>query len=221
MSKMSDSLNNHDACIIIAIAGASASGKSLIASTIYKELTEELKQEDIGIISEDSYYRDQSHLTMEERIKTNYDHPNSMDHALLVSHLKALKSGQAIEIPEYSYVEHTRLPTVKQFTPKRIIILEGILLLTDENIRNEVSASVFVDAPLDICFIRRLKRDMEERGRSLESVVSQYRKTVRPMFLQFIEPSKQYADIIVPKGGKNRIAINILKAQIKQLIKQK
>ncbi|QIW15782.1 uridine kinase [Pasteurellaceae bacterium RH1A] len=218
---MSVAIQNTDSCIVIAIAGASASGKSLIASTIYKELKEELGQEDIGIISEDAYYRDQSHLAMEERVQTNYDHPNSMDHALLVQHLQALKAGQSIEIPEYSYVEHTRLPTVRKFEPKRVIILEGILLLTDEKIRNEINVSIFVDAPLDICFIRRLQRDMQERGRSMESVVSQYRKTVRPMFLQFIEPSKQYADIIVPKGGKNRIAINILKAQIRQLLGQK
>ncbi|HHW7569917.1 uridine kinase [Mannheimia glucosida] len=206
-------------CVVIAIAGASASGKSLIASTIYKELKNELGTDNIGIISEDAYYRDQSHLTMEERIKTNYDHPNSMDHHLLVEHLRQLKQGNAIEIPEYDYTEHNRKTTTKHFEPKKIIILEGILLLTDENIRNEINVSIFVDAPLDICFIRRLQRDMVERGRSMESVISQYRKTVRPMFLQFIEPSKQYADIIVPKGGKNRIAIDILKAQIKQLLK--
>lgn len=207
--------------IVIAIAGASASGKSLIASTIYKELKAEFGGEDIGIISEDSYYRDQKHLTMEERIKTNYDHPKSMDHALLVEHLQALKNNENIEIPEYSYVEHTRLPTVTHFKPKKIIIVEGILLLTDEKIRNEIDMSIFVDAPLDICFIRRLKRDMEERGRSMDSVITQYRKTVRPMFLQFIQPSKQYADIIVPRGGKNRVAINILKAQIEQLLGKK
>lgn len=208
-------------CIVIAIAGASASGKSLIASTIYKELKDELGNDDIGIISEDSYYSDQSHLAMEERVKTNYDHPSSMDHDLLVTHLQALKQGQAVNIPEYDYTEHNRKTTVTHFSPKRIIILEGILLLTDEHIRNEIDVSIFVDAPLDICFIRRLKRDMQERGRTMDSVVSQYRKTVRPMFLQFVEPSKQYADIIIPKGGKNRIAINILKAQIKQLLKQK
>ncbi|MDO4697624.1 MAG: uridine kinase [Pasteurellaceae bacterium] len=217
---MSYSTENKN-CIVIAIAGASASGKSLIASTIYKELKEELETNDIGIISEDAYYKDQSHLAMEERVKTNYDHPNSMDHDLLVSHLQALKNGQTVEIPEYDYTEHNRKSTVTQFSPKRIIILEGILLLTDEAIRNEIDVSIFVDAPLDICFIRRLQRDMQERGRTLESVVSQYRKTVRPMFLQFVEPSKQYADVIIPKGGKNRIAINILKAQIKQLLKQK
>ncbi|MDP8098712.1 uridine kinase [Pasteurella atlantica] len=217
---MSNSTKN-PSCIVIAIAGASASGKSLIATTIYNELKAELGIDDIGIISEDAYYRDQSHLEMEERVKTNYDHPSSMDHALLVSHLKALKSGENIEIPEYSYVEHTRLPTVCPFEPKRVIILEGILLLTDQKIRNEVDMSIFVDAPLDICFIRRLKRDMEERGRTMDSVITQYNKTVRPMFLQFIQPSKQFADIIVPKGGKNRVAINILKAQIRQLLGQK
>ncbi|AGH38496.1 Uridine kinase [Bibersteinia trehalosi USDA-ARS-USMARC-188] len=208
-------------CIVIAIAGASASGKSLIASTIYKELKAELGQEDIGIISEDAYYKDQSHMVMEERIKTNYDHPNSMDHALLVQHLKQLKQGQSVEIPEYDYAEHNRKATVTYFSPKKVIILEGILLLTDEHIRNEIDMSIFVDAPLDICFIRRLQRDMEERGRTLESVLNQYRTTVRPMFLQFVQPSKQYADIVVPRGGKNRVAINILKAQIKELLGKK
>ncbi|HDR1418707.1 TPA: uridine kinase [Pasteurella multocida] len=205
-------------CIIIAIAGASASGKSLIASTVHRELCDELGCEEIGIISEDSYYKDQSHLDMEDRIKTNYDHPNSMDRHLLIEHLKALKSGQPVDIPVYSYVEHTRTNQVQHFEPKKVIILEGILLLTDGKLRDEVSVSVFVDTPLDICFIRRLQRDMKERGRSLESVVEQYRKTVRPMFLQFIEPSKQYADIVIPRGGKNRIAINMLKAQIRQLL---
>ena len=217
---MSETIENQ-ACIVIAIAGASASGKSLIASTIYKELKEELSSDDIGIISEDAYYKDQTHLTMEERVKTNYDHPNSMDHHLLVEHLRQLKQGEAIEIPEYDYSQHNRKTTTKNFAPKKIIILEGILLLTDEEIRNEINVSIFVDAPLDICFIRRLQRDMVERGRTMETVIAQYRKTVRPMFLQFIEPSKQYADIIVPKGGKNRIAINILKAQIKQLLSKR
>ena len=208
-------------CIIIAITGASASGKSLIASTIHKELCNELGCEEIGIIAEDSYYKDQSHLSFEERIKTNYDHPNSMDRDLLIQHLRDLKMGNAVDIPVYSYVEHTRTQEVTHFEPKKVIILEGILLLTDERIRQEVNMSVFVDTPLDICFIRRLQRDMEERGRSLQSVIDQYRATVRPMFLQFIEPSKQYADIVVPRGGKNRIAINILKAQIKHLLDNK
>ena len=208
-------------CVIVGIAGASASGKSLIASTLYRELREQVGDEHIGVIPEDSYYKDQSHLSMEERVKTNYDHPSSMDRDLLIQHLKDLKNGTAVDIPVYSYVDHTRTGETKHFTPKKIVILEGILLLTDERVRQLADISVFVDTPLDICFIRRLQRDMEERGRSLQSVIDQYRATVRPMFLQFIEPSKQYADIVIPRGGKNRIAINMLKAQILHLLNQK
>ncbi|HHF4870243.1 TPA: uridine kinase [Haemophilus influenzae] len=211
---------SNPSCIIIAITGASASGKSSIASTVHKELCNELGCQEIGIITEDSYYKDQSHLEMTERVKTNYDHPNSMDRDLLIQHLKNLKNGSAVDVPVYSYVEHTRTNETTHFTPKRIVILEGILLLTDERVR-QLAISVFVDTPLDICFIRRLQRDMEERGRSLQSVIDQYRATVRPMFLQFIEPSKQYADIVIPRGGKNRIAINMLKAQILHLLNQK
>lgn len=143
-----------------------------------------------------------------------------MDRDLLIQHLKNLKNGSAVDVPVYSYVEHTRTNETTHFTPKRIVILEGILLLTDERVRQLADISVFVDTPLDICFIRRLQRDMEERGRSLQSVIDQYRATVRPMFLQFIEPSKQYADIVIPRGGKNRIAINMLKAQILHLLNQ-
>ncbi|HHF6360391.1 TPA: uridine kinase [Haemophilus influenzae] len=209
---------SNPSCIIIAITGASASGKSSIASTVHKELCNELGCQEIGIITEDSYYKDQSHLEMTERVKTNYDHPNSMDRDLLIQHLK---NGSAVDVPVYSYVEHTRTNETTHFTPKRIVILEGILLLTDERVRQLADISVFVDTPLDICFIRRLQRDMEERGRSLQSVIDQYRATVRPMFLQFIEPSKQYADIVIPRGGKNRIAINMLKAQILHLLNQK
>ena len=212
---------SNSSCIIIAITGASASGKSSIASTVHKELCNELGCQEIGIIAEDSYYKDQSHLEMSERVKMNYDHPSSMDRDLLIQHLKDLKNGTAVDIPVYSYVDHTRTGETKHFTPKKIVILEGILLLTDERVRQLADISVFVDTPLDICFIRRLQRDMEERGRSLQSVIDQYRATVRPMFMQFIEPSKQYADIVIPRGGKNRIAINMLKAQILHLLNQK
>ena len=203
---------------MIAIAGASASGKSLIANTIFNELCTELGTEQIGIISEDAYYRDQSHLAMEQRVLTNYDHPKAFDHNLLCEHLKALKNKQAVDIPVYSYTEHTRLSETIKLTPKKIIILEGILLLTDASVREQLDASIFIDTPLDICFIRRLKRDIEERGRSMESVVEQYTTTVRPMFLQFIEPSKQHADLIVPRGGKNRIAADLLKSRIRYLL---
>lgn len=203
-------------CVIIGIAGASASGKSLIASTLYREIREQVGDEHIGVIPEDAYYRDQSHLTMDQRIQTNYDHPNAMDHDLLLGHLQAIKSGQSIEIPVYSYTEHTRLAKTIMLMPKKVIILEGILLLTDPRLRKELNLSIFVDTPLDICLMRRMKRDVNERGRSMDSVMAQYQKTVRPMFLQFIEPSRHYADIIVPRGGKNRIAIDILKAKINQ-----
>ncbi|ATA24719.1 uridine kinase [Brenneria goodwinii] len=203
-------------CVIIGIAGASASGKSLISSTLYRELRDQVGDQHIGVIPEDSYYKDQSHLTMEERVKTNYDHPNAMDHSLLLTHLKMLKAGQAVELPLYSYVEHTRKQETVHLEPKKVIILEGILLLTEARLRDELNFSIFVDTPLDICLMRRMRRDVNERGRSMDSVMEQYQKTVRPMFMQFIEPSKQYADIIVPRGGKNRIAIDILKAKISQ-----
>jgi uridine kinase len=156
---------------------------------------------------------------MDERVKTNYDHPSALDHDLLCDHLEKLVKGQAVEVPEYSYTDHTRTDNTTTMTPKKVIILEGILLLTDPRLRNLMHATVFMDTPLDICLLRRVKRDVEERGRTMDSVLKQYQETVRPMFMQFIEPSKQYADIIVPRGGKNRIAIDVLKAHIAKLLK--
>ncbi|WP_428619491.1 uridine kinase, partial [Shewanella sp.] len=161
-------------CVIIGIAGASASGKSLIAKTIYEELCRDLGTDQIGVIAEDAYYKDQSHLSMDQRVLTNYDHPKALDHQLLCEHLSALKNGQAVEIPQYSYTEHTRLAETVTMTPKKVIILEGILLLTDPNLREKMDASVFMDTPLDICFMRRLTRDVAERGRTMESVMQQY-----------------------------------------------
>ncbi|WP_299494346.1 uridine kinase [uncultured Shewanella sp.] len=209
---------NSQQCVIIGIAGASASGKSLIAKTIFEELCSDLGTDQIGVISEDAYYRDQSHLSMEQRVLTNYDHPKALDHELLCCHLQQLKNGESADIPVYSYKEHTRTDETLSLTPKKVIILEGILLLTDPALRDVMDATVFMDTPLDICFMRRLSRDVAERGRTMQSVMSQYTETVRPMFLQFIEPSKQYADIIVPRGGKNRIATDILKARIQHLL---
>ncbi|SDJ71356.1 uridine kinase [Ferrimonas sediminum] len=208
---------NEQQCVIIGIAGASASGKSLIARTICDDLRQDLGTDQIAMITEDCYYKDQSHLSMEERVKTNYDHPNALDHELLCQHLAALRNGESVQVPNYSYVEHTRMQESTQVTPKKVIILEGILLLTDPNLRQHMHASIFMDTPLDICLLRRVRRDVEERGRTMDSVLEQYQRTVRPMFMQFIEPSKQHADIIVPRGGKNRIAIDFLKAKIRQL----
>jgi uridine kinase len=209
---------NTSDCLVIAIAGASASGKSLIANTIFNELKSDLGETKIAIISEDCYYQDQTDLPMEERIKTNYDHPNSLDHELLITHLKALIDGKAVDIPEYCYTTHNRLSSTTHIEPKKVIILEGILLLSRPELREQLHASIFMDTPLDICLLRRLTRDVAERGRTMESVIEQYQKTVRPMYVQFIEPSKQHADIIIPRGGKNRIAIDMLKAKIRHLL---
>lgn len=206
-------------CLIIAIAGASASGKSLIAHTIFEELKADFGEAKIAIISEDSYYKDQTDLAMEERIKTNYDHPNSLDHELLITHLKALIEGQSVHIPQYCYTTHNRLASTTLLAPKRVIILEGILLLSSPELRKLLHASIFMDTPLDICLLRRLTRDVAERGRTMDSVLQQYQKTVRPMYIQFIDPSKQHADLIIPRGGKNRIAIDMLKAKIRHLLK--
>lgn len=204
--------------VFIGIAGASASGKSLLSHTIVKELTAELGQGCVAVMKEDAYYKDQSALAMEDRIKTNYDHPNAFDHSLLVHHLDVLRQSQSIEMPVYDYTIHTRSEEVQPLEPHPIIIVEGILLLGDKAIRKRLDTSIYVDTPLDICLIRRLKRDMEERGRTMESVITQYKKTVRPMFHEFVEPSKQFADLIVPRGGKNRVAIDMIKARVIQQI---
>ncbi len=203
---------------IIAIAGASASGKSLFASTVYQELVAELGGERIAILSEDAYYRDQSHLSFEQRTLTNYDHPAAFEHELLAAHLRSLRSGKAIQMPQYSYKTHTRTEETITVQPAKVILVEGILLLTDEQLRAQFDISVFMDTPLDVCLLRRIKRDLEERGRSLSSVTEQYETSVRPAFFEFIAPSKQYADLVVTRGGKNQIAIDIIKAKIRQLL---
>ena len=161
-------------CLIIGIAGASASGKSLIAHTVYEELKEELGEAKIAIISEDSYYQDQSHLEMSERIKTNYDHPNSLDHSLLSEHLQSLKNGKSVNIPQYCYTTHNRLPETTHVKPKKVIIIEGILLLSCSELRKLFDISLFMDTALDICLLRRLTRDVAERGRTMEAVIEQY-----------------------------------------------
>lgn len=204
--------------IFIGIAGASASGKSLLAGTIYEELKQELGEEAIAIIKEDSYYREQNELTLEERAGINYDHPNAFDHDLLIEHVDTLKQGRNVEIPIYDYTVHNRSNQTFPLKPVRIIIIEGILILHDKAIRKRLDAKVFMDTPLDICLLRRMQRDINERGRTFDSVLSQYKRTVRPMFLEFIEPTKQFADVIFPRGGKNRVAIEMLKARILQML---
>jgi uridine kinase len=202
--------------IIIGVSGASASGKSLMANTIATEM----ETEKVVVISEDSYYKDQSNLPFSEREKTNYDHPNSLDHALLCQHLRKLQQGETVEVPVYDHSQHQRLTATTVIGPDKIIILEGILLFTDSELRRLMDIRIFMDTPLDICLIRRLHRDIEERKRTFQSVLEQYEATVRPMYWQFIEPSKRYADIIVPRGGENRIAIEMIKAKMRELLSQ-
>lgn len=203
---------------VIAIAGASASGKSLLASTVYQELVAELGTDGIAILAEDAYYRDQSHMTMEQRVLTNYDQPAAFEHDLLIEHIQQLRKGQAVAMPQYSHTTHTRLAESIDVAPAKVIMVEGILLLTDPALREQFDIAVFMDTPLDICLLRRIKRDIEERGRSLQSVSEQYEKTVRPAFFDYIYPSKQYADLVVTRGGQNEIAIDIIKTKIRQLL---
>ncbi len=200
--------------IIIGISGPSASGKSLLANTIVNELG----SEQVVVISEDAYYKDNSHLPAAEREKINYDHPNAFDHGLLCEHLRRLREGQAVDIPIYSHSQHIRMPQSRHVGRHRIIVLEGILLLSDKALREIMDIRIFMSTPLDVCLIRRLKRDVVERHRSFESVVHQYETTVRPMYLQFIEPSSRYADIVVPRGGENRIAIDMIQAKMRELL---
>jgi len=200
--------------IIIGISGPSASGKSLLANTIVNELS----SEQVVVISEDAYYKDNSHLPFSEREKINYDHPDAFDHSLLCDHLKKLRQNKAIDIPIYSHSKHLRLPQTRHVGQHAIVILEGILLFSDKALREVMDIRIFMSTPLDVCLLRRLKRDVVERHRSFESVVHQYETTVRPMYLQFIEPSSRYADLIIPRGGENRIAIDMVQAKMRELL---
>ena len=205
---------NHRKGILIGIAGASGSGKTLVTQTLY----DELGSEKVLTLGEDSYYKDLSHLAFEERVKFNFDHPDAFDHELLISQLKQLLHGQTIEHPIYDYTQHTRKKETRKVGPHQIIILEGILILSVLKLRELMDIKIYIDTPPDVCFIRRLQRDINERARTVENVIQQYQETVRPMYLQFIEPSKRYADIIIPHGGKNVIAIDIIKSKIEKLM---
>ncbi|MGB1261323.1 MAG: uridine kinase [Cognaticolwellia sp.] len=203
---------------IIAVTGASASGKSLFAQTIYDELLPELGASGISIIKEDSYYKSQSHLSMAERVKTNYDHPSAFEHSLLSQHLTELSAGDEVDIPSYCYKTHTRLAQTQHLAPTPIILVEGILLFSNTELRDKFDIKIYIDTPLDICLVRRISRDTIERSRSVESITQQYLTTVRPMYHQYIEPNKPFADVVVTRGGKNRMAIEMLKAKIRQLM---
>jgi uridine kinase len=203
--------------IIIGIAGGTASGKTTIAEKLFNAST---AYGTVLMIKHDDYYLDLSHLPLEERKNVNFDHPNSYDSNLLVSHLQSLRCGITINKPTYDFIEHNRAREIEAVHPATVIILEGIMIFAVPEILAELDIKIFVDTPDDIRFIRRLKRDITERGRSLESVINQYLSTVRPMHLQFVEPSKKFADLIVPEGGHNEVAIDILVTKISKLLKE-
>ena len=195
---------------IIGIAGASGAGKSRLARQLNDRLRATRSSSDVAIVNEDSYYRRRDDLPFADREKINYDHPAAIEHELLVEHLAALRRGEAVEVPRYDYGQHNRHAQTDRLEPSKVLILEGILILHIPELRELLDLKLYVDVPMDICLARRLRRDMVERDRSLDSVLQQYDTTVRPMFFQFIEPSKQHADLIIPHGGENRSALHVL-----------
>jgi len=201
--------------IIIGIAGGSASGKTSIAQRL-QDTFSDLKS--VMIIRQDDYYKDQADKPMEERVKTNYDHPFAFDNDLLLEHIHKLLDGESIEKPVYDFVNHTRSAATETCYPCDVLILEGLFVLENEEIRDLLDIKVFVDTAADLRFIRRLLRDVKERGRTLDSVVTQYVNTVRVMHESFVEPTKRYADIIIPEGGHNEVAIDLLVTKISSII---
>ncbi|EII2418355.1 uridine kinase [Staphylococcus pseudintermedius] len=205
------------ATTIIGIAGGSGSGKTSVTNKIMNNL----EGHSVALIEQDYYYKDQSHLTFEQRLKTNYDHPFAFDNDLLIQNLKSLQSGQSVEVPTYDYTNHTRSDKTIAFQPKDVIIVEGIFALENEELRNMMDVKIYVDTDADLRILRRLVRDTKERGRKMESVIDQYLTVVRPMHNQFIEPTKKFADIIIPEGGSNKVAIDIMTTKIQALVRKK
>ena len=203
--------------IVIGVAGGSGSGKTSVTKAIY----EKFKGHSIMILEQDYYYKDQSHLPFEERLKTNYDHPLAFDNDLLLEHINKLLNYESIDKPVYDYAMHTRSEEVIHVEPKDVIILEGILVLEDERLRDIMDIKLFVDTDADLRMIRRMMRDIKERGRSIDSVIEQYTSVVRPMHNQFIEPTKRYADVIIPEGGHNFVAIDLMVTKIQTILEQK
>ncbi len=202
--------------ILIGIAGGSASGKTTIAQKLFEQFE---KSNSVIIIKEDDYYKDQSNISFEERKKTNYDHPFAFDHELMKNQLLDLIKNKEIIKPTYDYTMHTRSEVVETIEPRDVVIIEGLFVLEEKDIRDLLDIKVYVDTPYDVRFIRRLKRDLSERGRDLDNVIDQWLTTVRVMHEQFVEPSKKYADVIVPEGGTNSVAIDLLLTKIDSILK--
>src|SRR6476661_8746415 len=199
--------------LVIGVAGGSGSGKS----TVIRRIIESIGDDQVTILEHDRYYRDRNDLRLEERAALNYDHPDSLETNLLVEHVRALKASQPVDVPLYDFTRHARRSDVQRYEPRRAIIVEGILIFTEPELRKLMDVKVFVDADADTRFIRRLQRDVAERGRTLDSVVEQYLATVKPMHFEFVEPSKRYADLIIPLGGHNTVAIDLMLSLVRSL----
>ncbi len=202
---------------VIGVAGGTGSGKS----TLVKRLQEAFAEDEVITLCHDYYYKSYPHLTYEERTKLNYDHPQSFDTDMMVSHIRSLRQGIPVERPVYSFVEHNRLPATVPVMPSRVIIVDGILIFDNKELRDLMDIKVFVDTDADLRLARRILRDVNERGRTMESVITQYTQTVKPMHEEFVEPSKKYADVIIPEGGFNSVAVTMLIENIRSLIRSK
>jgi uridine kinase len=196
------------------VAGGSGSGKT----TVTEAILERVGRERIALLPHDAYYHDLSHLPLEKRAQVNFDHPDAFDNALYLAHLDAMAKGQPVALPTYNFTTYVRLPEVLLVLPQPVVLLEGILIFADAALRARMNVKLFVDAESDLRIIRRIQRDTQSRGRTVDSVIEQYLRTVRPMHLEFVEPSKRYADIIIPSGGLNAIAIDMVVARIERLL---
>lgn len=201
--------------LVIGIAGGTGSGKTTISNLII----DRVGHENIASLSHDAYYRDMVNLPLKKRAKVNYDHPDSLESELLVEHIKELKQGNIVQMPVYDFTTHSRKQVTITIYPQPVILVDGILIFVEKDLRKLFDVKIFVDTDADLRFIRRLQRDISERGRTQESVIKQYLKTVRPMHLEFVEPSKRYADVIIPEGGMNQVALDMLTARIEELLR--
>ncbi|HBY94831.1 MAG: uridine kinase [Ardenticatenaceae bacterium] len=207
----------HREPVIVGVAGGTASGKT----TVSRAILDRVGADRIAYIQHDSYYRDASHLPPEERVKINFDHPDSLETDLLIGHLHRLQAGQPIEVPVYDFTTYARTRKTKRVEPRPVILVEGILIFAEPGLRELFDVKIYVDTEADIRFIRRLERDLRERERSLDSVIQQYLTTVKPMHEEFVEPSKRHADIIIPRGGHNRVALDLVTARIQSLLQER